>query len=174
MRKASPLSSPPIRGPRFAEIFFSPVYMRTLQPCKPGQVWSRGIVMIFLAERNSKWRPNIMSIFNELCSSLLFSQLYSVVLLWKLNQKPLYTLFFMKSLEKISTEAQEMRITGKIKRAVHKWKAKNLSFEIHLSPTLYSKREFINDMLYVLRILSKAFFLALLLSCWNGNFDVFW
>ena len=66
---------------------FSPVYMRTLQPCKPGQLWSRGIVMIFLAGRNSKWRPNIMSIFNELCGSLLFSQLYSVVLQWKLNKK---------------------------------------------------------------------------------------
>ena len=117
MRKVSPLSSPPNRGPpRFAEILFSPVYMRTLQPCKPGQVWSRGIVRTFFAERNLKWQPNIMSIFNELCSSSLFSQLYSVILLLKLNQKRLHTLFFIKYFRENTCRSSEnenrSRLTG--------------------------------------------------------------
>ena len=50
-----------------------------------------------------------------------------------------------------------MRITEKIKRAVHRWKAENHSFEIHLSNFIYSKRKLINHMVYVLRILSKYF-----------------
>ena len=98
MKKVSPLSSPPNRGPRITEIFFSLVYMRTLQPCKPGQVWSRGIVIIFwwdeIQNGNHILCPYSMN-YAVLCSSRNFIAILIAILLWKLNQKTLDTLFII-------------------------------------------------------------------------------
>ena len=146
MRKASPLSIPPNPGPRFAEISCLYENFSALQTGPSVVTW---YCYEFLAGRNSK-RPDNMLIFNELCSSLLFSQLYSVVLLWKLNEKRLHTLFLINFYGKIPAEAQKMRITGKIRREYIRkrlFRPKNNSFEIHFN-FIFQKR-------YKLTICSK-------------------
>ena len=64
--KNLPAYSRPNRGPRFAELFFSLVYMRTLYPSNPGKVWSRGIVMIFGGKKFKMTDINFVDIIERM------------------------------------------------------------------------------------------------------------